>query len=269
MDFQAMFVSAGISILLLVPIATKWQIGLSRSLLGAVVVGIISGVITDMLSGFFGGLGIAGIISLEVFFIIGLTASTVAYMFYRDPERDAPSGDGVIVSPADGSILYIKEVQQGSVPLSTKKGHRFKLRELAQTGFIKDGGYLIGIGMNLLNVHVNRAPIRGRVEMVKHTKGEFLSLRRPEAVLKNERVTTVLDDGRFRVAVVQIASRLVRRIDTYVSEGQMVDIGQRIGIIRFGSQVDLVIPGLADVRIKVRPGDEVKAGVSVLVEYGS
>lgn len=253
--------------LILVLLSIKWQVGLKKSLPGALVIGVIAGFIVSMVSGFISGLDFIGKLFLESVFVVGLSASSIAYMFYRDPERSAPEQEGVIVSPADGSVIYIKEIEQGEVPLSIKKGNQFKLEELTQTDLVKNGGYLIGIGMNLLNVHVNRAPVRGRVEAIKHVKGKFLSLKIPEAVLVNERLTTVIDEGRFNLAVVQIASRLVRRIDTYLTEGQVVEKGQRIGMIKFGSQVDLVIPKLGNNRIKVHPGDEVMAGVSVLAEY--
>ena len=84
----------------------------------------------------------------------------------------------------------------------------------------------------------------------------------------NERVTTIIDSGTFKIAVVQIASRLVRRIASYLGEGDMVQIGQRIGMIRLGSQVDVAIPEIENLRINVKPGDEVRAGVSVIARYG-
>jgi len=267
MDFQTILASTGISILLLMPLAVKWQIRLKRGLSGAIMIGVTAGALTSIISSFYGGLGMMAQMSLGTFLVVGLATGSVAYMFYRDPERSAPEQDGIIVSPADGEVIYLKEIQRGKVPLSVKKGRAFRLEELTQTDLIKDGGYLIGIGMNLLNVHVNRSPIRGRVEQIKRTGGDFLSLKRPEAVLKNERLTTVIDGGSFKVGVVQIASRLVRRIETYLAEGQIIEKGQRIGMIKFGSQVDLIVPRLKKGNIKVQPGDEVKAGVSVLVEY--
>jgi phosphatidylserine decarboxylase len=95
-----------------------------------------------------------------------------------------------------------------------------------------------------------------------------VSLRRQESEIVNERATTVIDSGTFQVGVIQIASRLVRRIVSYVREGDSLEIGQRIGSILFGSQVDLVIPELENSKIEVMPGDEVKAGISVIARYG-
>jgi phosphatidylserine decarboxylase len=128
--------------------------------------------------------------------------------------------------------------------------------------------YLIGIDMNILNVHVNRSPIGGKIVLQKYIKGDFLSLRRPESETRNERVTTIIDNGQFKIAVIQIASRLVRRIVSYSKEGDIVAIGQRIGMIAFGSQVDAVIPQLENLKIAVKPGDRVRAGVSILARHG-
>ena len=123
--------------------------------------------------------------------------------------------------------------------------------------------------MNILNIHVNRTPIAGKTLLRKRIAGRFISLRRQESEILNERVTTVIGNGIFNVGVVQIASRLVRKIISYVKEGDELQIGQRIGAIVFGSQVDVVIPELENLRIEVKPGDEVKAGVSVVARYGN
>jgi phosphatidylserine decarboxylase len=112
-------------------------------------------------------------------------------------------------------------------------------------------------------VHVNRAPIAGRVRLVEHVRGTFGSLRNAENLLTNERVTTIIEDENLQVALVQIASRLVRRIVTFVSEDRVLGLGQRIGAIRFGSQVDLIIPVRQDVRITVQVGDRVVAGRTI------
>jgi phosphatidylserine decarboxylase len=123
---------------------------------------------------------------------------------------------------------------------------------------------VIGIAMSFLDVHVQRAPIAGRITFQQHIPGRFASLRRPEAVFENERTTTLFERGGLQVATVQIASRLVRRIVSFVKVGQDVALGQRFGAIRFGSQVDLVLPVVDSVRIVVRPGQRVRAGTTVL-----
>ncbi len=133
-----------------------------------------------------------------------------------------------------------------------------------QADVLPQGGFLVGIAMNYLDVHVNRAPIAGRIRLLHHIKGAFLSLKRREAVLENERVLTVIDNGRFQIGVVQIASRLVRKIVPYVKEGADLQLGDRLGCIRFGSQVDVVLPHLPNLQVAVRPDMKIKAGVSIL-----
>jgi phosphatidylserine decarboxylase len=109
--------------------------------------------------------------------------------------------------------------------------------------------------------------VAGEVRLCRHFAGRFGSLGRPEMVFENERATTVIAASGLDVAVVQIASRLVRQIASYVREGQRVALGQRIGVIRLGSQVDLVLPDRDDVRVHVREGDRVRAGASVLATF--
>jgi phosphatidylserine decarboxylase len=113
-------------------------------------------------------------------------------------------------------------------------------------------------------VHVNRAPIAGRVRLVERVHGTFGSLRKPEMAASNERVTTVIGTGDLQIAMVQIASRLVRRIVMFVSEGEELRLGQRVGAIRFGSQVDLLLPLGKDIRLAVDVGDRVVAGRTIV-----
>ena len=195
---------------------------------------------------------------------MGAAAVVLAYRFYRDPERDVPVTPRVVVSPADGEVLYVRESREGTLPVSTKNGHTYRLRELTKTPLQMMDATVIGIGMSFLDVHVNRAPIAGRVAKRQHFPGAFGSLRRPEMVFQNERLTTVIQSDEWQVAVVQIASRLVRQIVSFVQETQEVERGQRIGVIRLGSQVDLVLPRRADLRVTVRPGERLTAGQSIV-----
>jgi phosphatidylserine decarboxylase len=185
-------------------------------------------------------------------------------LFYRDPERAAPDRDDVIVSPADGRVIYVRPVPPGEVPVASKRGRAASLRELRGTSLCDTGATAIGISMNLLDVHVNRAPVAGRVQLSERTHGTFGSLRNPEMVASNERMTTVIDAGDLQVAIVQIASRLVRRIVSVVSEGDELRLGQRIGAIRFGSQVDLLVPAGARMRLAVQVGDRLVAGRTIV-----
>src|SRR5206468_3847117 len=191
----------------------------------------------------------------------------LAYRFYRDPERGVPDRDDVIVSPADGKVIYVHESRGGVLPVSTKHGHPYTLRELTKMPLHSEGAVVIGIGMSFLDVHVNRAPIQGRITLQRRFSGRFGSLRLPEMVFENERVTTVIGRDDLQVSVVQIASRLVRQIISFVHEGQEVALGQRIGMIRLGSQVDLVLPARGDVKVMVKPGERVWAGESVVAVF--
>ena len=161
----------------------------------------------------------------------------------------------------------MKEVENENHFVSIKAGTRYSLEELFQAQWPFRKGYLIGIEMNVLDVHVNRAPIGGRVVLRKSIKGGFPGLGKPNAEVRSQRGATIIDDGKILVGVVQIASRFVRGIVSYVKEGQQVQIGQRIGMIRFGSQVDLAIPDLVDCQIAVKPGQVVRAGLTVMARY--
>jgi phosphatidylserine decarboxylase len=193
--------------------------------------------------------------------VVGLAG--LAVLSFRDPERPAPERGDVIVSPADGLVIYVRGTQPGHVPEADKKGRTSTLRELEGTTLSSAASVVIGIAMNLSDVHVNRAPIAGKVRLIEHVHGTFGSLRNPDNVLTNERVTTVIDHDGLQIALVQIASRLVRRIVTFASEGRELALGQRIGAIRFGSQVDLIIPARQDVRLTVQVGDKVIAGRTI------
>lgn len=199
---------------------------------------------------------------LEISMILIIAVLLILWRFYRDPERKPQEGENTILSPADGNIIYIKRIENGKVPFSEKNGRKFPLTEFVESDLFSSGGYVIGISMTYLDVHVNRAPMAGRVTFIKHIKGLFFSLKKADALLKNERVLTVIDNGRFKIGIVQIASRLVRRIVPYVQEASMVLKGERIGMIKFGSQVDLIIPNLSSLKIEVKLRDHVKAGIT-------
>lgn len=212
-------------------------------------------------------------LSMIVLGLIGFVQSiiiTVAVMlicFFRDPERIPPEKEKVVISPADGEIVYIKKINKGEFPFAVKGKNHIPLSELTKEEFITSKGYQIGIAMNFLNVHVNRAPIAGKAIKLIRIPGKFYSLKRISSMLKNERVCTIVQGDIIKVAIVQIASRLVRRIVPFIGESDTVTLGQRIGIIKFGSQVDLLIPGGENVKILAKVKDEVKAGISILAEY--
>ncbi|HET97934.1 MAG TPA: phosphatidylserine decarboxylase family protein [Desulfurivibrio alkaliphilus] len=163
--------------------------------------------------------------------------------FFRDPERVSPPEDDVLVSPADGKVILIERI--------------FDER------FVKDHVYKVSIFMNIFNVHVNRFPFPGRVERIVYTPGAFYSADSVRGALKNESCGVVADAGNGRrLAVVQVAGLIARRIVCWTEAGDQLGRGQRFGLIRFGSRVDLYLPLATQLEVKV--GHKVKAGESVL-----
>jgi phosphatidylserine decarboxylase len=204
------------------------------------------------------------LISTIVPVIISLLTS--AYFFFRDPERTPPRKNNVILSPADGKVIYINEINNGDFPIALKGKNKIPLSEFTGEDFISGKGIQIGIAMSFIHVHVNRSPIEGKISKIRKVPGEFKSLKHINSLLENERVFTQINSKNLRIGIVQIASRLVRRIESYKKENDNVEIGERIGIIKFGSQVDLLIDN-PDVRVKIEIGDELKAGFSILADY--
>lgn len=195
------------------------------------------------------------------------TLSAILYFFFRDPERTSPGDDRQIVSPADGTVIYIKKIENGRFPFAVKNNNTIPLSDFVAADFVPEDGVQIGIAMNFLNVHVNRSPISGMVKLVRRIPGEFKSLKHIASLLENERVLMVVKGGDLEIGMVQIASRLVRRIVPFVAEGQLIPQGARVGVIRFGSQVDLLIPATPGVDVTVQVGDEVTAGETVIATH--
>lgn len=250
----------------MLPLAWKWQLGLLRIAMLVAFTTLLSGLLIAWSGNW---LSIAWLLQVGLTWWLAVLAvfAFLAYRFYRDPERAVPNLPGVIISPADGKVIYVRESHNGMLPIATKHGHDYPLRELTKLPFYKDDALVLGISMNFMDVHVNRAPIAGRITLQRHFRGHFGSLRHPEMVFQNERATTVFEREELQVAVVQIASRLVRQIVSFAIEGQHMVLGQRFGMIRFGSQVDVVIPSLDSLELLVKPGDVVKAGTSILARY--
>jgi phosphatidylserine decarboxylase len=245
------------------PLIWKWRLGMLRA---GPVVATLAFVAAGIASAAGSAIGLGRVLIGAAAYLLTLllAAAALAYRFYRDPDRSPPEGDDVIVSPADGEVLYVQESRGGNLPVSTKHGRAYALRELTKTELAHEDAVVVGIGLSLLDVHVNRAPVAGRISVLRRFPGRFGSLGRPEMVFENERATIVIERDDLQVAVVMIASRLVRRILAWISEGEYVSIGQRIGMIRFGSQVDLVLPSDGDMQVTVRPGQHVRAGESTI-----
>lgn len=195
--------------------------------------------------------------------IIILFVAIFLWRFFRNPKRIIPGDMNDIVAPADGRVIYIKEIESNQVPVSIKKMRVANISEITKTDMLKHPCYLVGIAMTLFDVHYNRAPIDGEIILVKHTEGTAIGLNTPESTLTNERNTVVIrrDDG-VLAGVVQIAARGVRRCIIMAAEKTIVKRGEIIGKIRWGSQTDLIIP--RDTRIMVREGEQVHAGITII-----
>jgi phosphatidylserine decarboxylase len=240
----------------------KWQLGIYRAGVFALAGSMLAAIVLTASAPLIKFTPVTGTLTMwGVTVIAGLAVLLV--LSFRDPDRLAPGREDVIVSPADGRVIYVRTVQPGQLPVADKKGCTCSLRELEGTTLSAAGAVAVGISMNLSDVHVNRAPIAGQVRLIEHVHGTFGSLRSPESLLTNERVTVIIEDDNLQVALVQIASRLVRRIVTFVPEQRVLQLGQRVGAIRFGSQVDLIIPARKDVRLTVQVGDYLVAGRTI------
>jgi phosphatidylserine decarboxylase len=250
-----------LALALSLPLAWKWELGVWR--VGFAIAAIATFVaLTAVATGLSGAAGTAAIAATTL--AIGLTI--LAWRFYRDPERLPPARDDVVVSPADGEVVYVRESVGGVLPVATKHGRDYRLVELTKTPLRTEEAIVIGIAMSFLDVHVNRSPIAGRVKLRKHFSGGFGSLGKPRMVFENERATTVIERRGLEVAVVQIASRLVRQIAGFVGVEDEVALGQRIGVIRLGSQVDVVLPKHEMITVVVEAGQRIRAGESVLAK---
>jgi phosphatidylserine decarboxylase len=192
------------------------------------------------------------IISLVIggFFIVSIGYALTMYRFWRSPNRKVTASENEIVSPADGNVLYIKRIEAGETPISIKNGHLNKLEELTKTSLLENPCWLIGINMTPWDVHKNCSPIDGIITLNKYARGKFLSLKLFESLTENERNTYVIENNKLKVGIVQIASKGVRRINSYVQQGSTVKRGDWLGMIRFGSQVDVILPYNCNVKIK-------------------
>ena len=251
--------------LILIPIAYKWELNLKVVLISALIIGLFAGFLTHGVTIYF-QIGLGAKLVICVSLIVATAVSILLVRFYRDPDRVPPEAGNLIVAPADGTVKYIKRIEKGNIPFSAKGKEKVRLSG-PLLDILKDGeGYLIGIAMTFLDVHVTRAAINGKISYFEHVPGSFISLKRDEAPYRNERLIEIIDNDKCRIGLIQIASRLVRRIVAYVREGDELDLGQKIGMITFGSQMDVVLPKLIGLEIKVSAGQQVYAGTSIIAE---
>lgn len=237
----------------------KTHISIKYLLIDNIIVAIIAATLTYVVFGPRWYTYIISVSSLPVYAFLNLQLR-----FWRNPNRKLTATENQIVSPADGNIIYIKRIEERDEFVSVKKGDSSALHEIIQTDLVKTPCWQIGINMTPFDVHRNCSPIHGKILLSKHTKGKYLSLKNPGSVSENERHTYVIENQCCRIAVVQIASKQVRRIDSYVVEGQEVDKGTWIGMIRFGSQVDIFLPISAVLKVKLK--QQLYAKSSIIAE---
>lgn len=206
--------------------------------------------------------------------------------FYRDPPRVPDKTGSVVISPADGKVMYIKKVDGLSVS-SEKLGEKIYLNEITKENINSEvtDGWLVGIYMSPLDVHFNYAPLEGKVNKIVHTQAKvnlpmtdvweyfnFMILRKTVNLFAkkfhfvNERNTIFLDGKDFKVIIVEIADKFVNKITPLIKEGEELKTAQKIGFIERGSQVDLII-FKEDIKFLIKPGDQVYGGKTVLAEY--
>lgn len=175
--------------------------------------------------------------------VLVLLALWVAY-FFRDPERNGPRGESLVIAPADGRIVNITEVDEPA--------------------FLGGRAIRVSIFMNVFNVHVNRYPVSGTVAYTHYNPGKFINAAAEKASLENEQMSVGIVHSTDRVMMRQIAGLIARRIVTYSQVGDAARQGDRMGLIRFGSRVDVFLPTNAQVRVRV--GQHSEAGMTILAE---
>lgn len=192
---------------------------------------------------------VLGFFSTSLFWIGAILTAWCAY-FFRDPERVTPIDDRLVISSADGVVSAVgPAVPPRELGLSTTEMLR------------------ISVFMNVFSCHVNRSPVRGRIATIEHRAGKFLNAELDKASVENERNGLVIDSPNGRIGVVQVAGLVARRILCWADRGNDIAAGERFGLIRFGSRVDIYLP--AGFVAKVAVGQTAVAGESILAEFGA
>ena len=171
--------------------------------------------------------------------LFGVLTAFMAY-FFRDPKREPPADENVVVSPADGRVTRVQRVDQES----------------------DDSATLVSIFLSPFDVHINRAPIAGEITRVAYMKGKFLMATDESASIVNEQNSLTIEGEKITVVCKQIAGILARRIVCWKHAGERVALGERFGLIKFSSRTDIVMP--ANVTVSVKKGDRVKGGTSII-----
>jgi phosphatidylserine decarboxylase len=173
---------------------------------------------------------------------VSLLLTLFVLFFFRDPDRSVPEGKGVVVSPADGKVIVVKDIYEPD--------------------YLKQDVKQISIFLSVFNVHVNRTPYGGTVEAVKYNPGRFHVASVDKASLDNEQTAMVIVNGKDKILVKQIAGLIARRIVCHAKPGDTLKTGERYGLIRFGSRVDIFLP--KDAELKVKVGDRIKGAQDII-----
>ena len=182
-------------------------------------------------------------------FYLGILLTGWCALFFRDPKRVTPVSSDLVLSPADGKVSLVGQV----VPPS-------------ELGFGDDPMLRISVFMNVFNCHVNRAPTKGKISRIVYKEGQFVNAELDKASVDNERNSLVIDSEHGKIGVVQIAGLVARRIVCWADEGDEISGGERFGLIRFGSRLDVYLPQEAKPSVYV--GQTAIAGETILARYG-
>lgn len=207
------------------------------------------------------------IIDLMIFFLTTIISIFLFWRlwFLRDPKRNIPKSNDIIVSPADGKIIKILKINNKQ-KIKIDKGKFGKIFTLTNDTIKK--GYLISIMMTVFDVHYQRCPVDGKVVLTKHTKGNFKNVVFGDKFyngLENEKNEVIIKNPLFgKVKIIQIAGLIARRIDCFLKKEDKVKKGQYLGLINFGSQVSLIIPDT--IKLKIKKGQSVLGGKTIIGE---
>jgi phosphatidylserine decarboxylase len=185
---------------------------------------------------------VSALLLWKVLAVVGLCLTGFITYFFRNPERIPPEDEHAVLAPADGKVIFIGTLHDERVDAEVLK---------------------ISIFMSVFNVHVNRAPVSGRVVDLSYTRGKFLDVRDERATFENEQLGMMVEtDNGVMLRVVQVAGLIARRIICYPKKGERLTRGERYGLIRFGSRLDIYLPKSTDLRVSM--GDATVAGETVL-----
>ena len=215
-------------------------------------------VVKEVLPFFIGSLAVFGLLGLifrrfqwkrtaRVFFLLGVIVACYMLYFFRDPQRTPPSDPAVIVAGADGVVMSIKEIREDE--------------------YLKTDAVRVSIFLSLFDVHVNRAPIAGKIAFLGYFPGARFFTFDEKSSEFNQHNSILIEGPQTRCLVNQIVGPVARRVVYWLKLNQLVQKGDRIGMMKFGSRLDMVFPK-ADVNVVVKPGDRVQAGVTVVANIG-